>query len=135
MKKSLLISVKEEYTNKILSGEKTIELRKCIPNVSPGDEVLIYCTAPIKAIVGRATVKNVIVHSPNQMWKLHSSKLGISKLAFIDYYNNHKKAIGIVLTDVKKMQKNIELNQLRNRLPNFSPPQTYKYFLNFRFFN
>jgi len=135
MKKSLLISVKEEYTNKILSGEKTIELRKCIPNVSPGDEVLIYCTAPIKAIVGRATVKDVLVHSPNQMWKLHSAKLGISKLAFMDYYNNHGKAIGIVLTDVKKMQKTIELKQLRNRLPNFSPPQTYKYILNFRLSN
>jgi predicted transcriptional regulator len=131
MKKYLFISVKEEYTNRILEGTKEIELRKSRPNVSPGDYVIIYCTSPVKAIVGIAQVQEIVTHSPLRMWKLYSKKLGIEKRDYEAYYKDSERAIGIVLSDVKKLSYSICLSLIREQLPSFTPPQTYKYFINF----
>lgn len=131
MRKYVFISIKEVYTNLIFEGSKKIELRKSKPNVSPGDYVIIYCTSPVKAIVGIATVQEVIVLSPERMWKLHSKKLGIKKSDYFDYYDNCGKAIGIILSEVQKLSYSICLTHIKEKLPSFTPPQTYKYFLNF----
>jgi predicted transcriptional regulator len=131
MKKYLFISVKEEYTNRIFDGTKKIELRKAKPNVTPGDHIIIYCTSPIKAIVGVATVKEIIAYSPQRMWKIHSKDLGISKSAYLKYYGNSERAIGIVLSEVEKLNYTICLSLIKEQLPSFTPPQTYKYFINF----
>ena len=131
MSKYLFISIREEYTNRIFEGTKKIELRKSKPNVIPGDKVIIYCTSPVKAIVGIAHVKGIIIHKPNTMWKLHSKVLGIDRQSYLDYYGDSEKAIGIVLSKPKKLVNNISLNLIKERVPSFTPPQTYKYFLNF----
>lgn len=131
MSKYVFISIREEYTARILEGKKKIELRKSRPNVVPGDHVIIYCTSPVKAIVGVAKVQEVIVHSPLTMWRLHSKKLGIKRKDYFDYYGDSNKAIGIVLSDVRKLGYTICLSLIKKQLPTFTPPQTYRYFLNF----
>lgn len=130
-KKYLFISIKEEYVNQILEGTKQIELRKSRPKVSAGDHIIIYCTSPVKAIVGTAQIDDVITHSPRQMWQLHSHRLGIRKKEYFEYYNNADKAIGIVLSDVQRLCFNICLSVIKKQLPAFTPPQTFKYFQNF----
>lgn len=42
--KSILISIKPEYVEKILNGEKTIEIRKTMPKCKLPCKVYIYCT-------------------------------------------------------------------------------------------
>jgi predicted transcriptional regulator len=131
MKKYLFISIKEQYVNRIFDGTKQIELRKSRPNVNMGDHVIIYCTSPVKAIVGVAKVQSVISHTPQQMWKLHSKRLGIERSDYFNYYEHVDKAIGIVLSDVERLSYEICLSHIKEQLPKFSPPQTYKYFMNF----
>jgi predicted transcriptional regulator len=131
MSRYLFISVKEEFTEKILQGTKSIELRKVRPNVLSGDHVIIYCTSPVKAIVGVAKLEQIISHKPNEMWKLHSSKLGIDKKGFDEYYNKSEKAVGLVLTNARRLNQKIELKTIRKVHPKFSPPQTYRYFEKF----
>ena len=131
MKKYLFISVKQEYANKILSGEKTIELRKSKPNISKGDHVIIYSTSPVKAILGIAQVGDLLSYSPGKMWKLHSKDLGISRKDFINYYSDSQKSIGIVLRNITKYEYVIHLETIKKIAPKFSPPQTFKYFKDF----
>lgn len=131
MKKYLLVSVKQHYTDQILQGSKTIELRKSRPSVSSGDSIIIYCTSPVKAIVGVATIENVITHTPDEMWRLHSRKLGITKSDFFGYYENSDKAIGIVMSHIVRLPEQIQLSSIKQSIPTFSPPQTYRYFVKF----
>lgn len=44
MKTAVLISVKPEWCEKIVSGEKTIEIRKTRPKIQPPFKCYIYCT-------------------------------------------------------------------------------------------
>ena len=45
MSKAVLISIRQEWVEKILSGEKTLEVRKTHPKLETPFKVYIYCTA------------------------------------------------------------------------------------------
>lgn len=45
MTKAVLISIRPEWVDKILSGEKTLEVRKTRPKLEAPFKVYIYCTA------------------------------------------------------------------------------------------
>lgn len=45
MDKAVLISIRPEWVEKILAGEKTLEVRKNSPNMETPFKVYIYCTA------------------------------------------------------------------------------------------
>lgn len=45
MAKAVLISIRPEWVEKILSGEKTLEVRKTRPNMGTPFKCYIYCTA------------------------------------------------------------------------------------------
>jgi len=48
MNKAVLISIRLEWVEKILNGEKTIEIRKTMPKCELPCKVYIYCTKPKK---------------------------------------------------------------------------------------
>ena len=46
MAKSVMISIRPEWVQKILSGEKTVEVRKTAPKIATPFKCYIYCTKP-----------------------------------------------------------------------------------------
>lgn len=127
--KYLFIAVKPEYAKKLISGEKDIELRKMKPNVQPGDYVIIYASAPVKAVWGLGKIKSIIECNPSALWKKYSSRLGIDKQSYCSYYEGYLNAIGIEF-DIIKAITPIKLEELRKVDPNFHPPQIYRYVTN-----
>lgn len=130
MSQFLFVSIKPEYAFKIISKQKTIELRKNRPKVKNGDYVLIYATVPIKAIIGFGKIKNILEYTPERMWEENSSKLGIDKVAYDKYYFGANKAIGIEISSVCKFKVGFLLKDIKKLYPTFSPPQTYRYISN-----
>ncbi len=128
-RKYLFIAVKPEYANKLISGKKDIELRKTKPNVQTGDYVIIYASAPVKAVVGFGKIKAIITCSPQEMWYEYSGRLGINELNFFSYYEGYKKATGIEFEMIKPVTP-IGLLDLRKTDPYFHPPQIYRYVTN-----
>lgn len=127
MNKALFISVKPEFVEKIFNGQKAIELRKSVPGVENGDMVIIYSSSPIMAIIGTATIKEIISTTPTKMWSEHSTKLGIDKKRYLEYYNGKQVAVGIVLKGKEKLENPISLKEFRKKFSRFQPPQTFRY--------
>ncbi len=127
--KYLFISVKPEYAKKLVSGQKDIELRKIKPHVQQGDYVIIYASAPIKAILGMGKIKSIIECSPSFLWENYSERLGITRTNYFSYYDGHQKSVGIELEMIKPIIP-IELVELKQIDPNFHPPQIYRYITN-----
>lgn len=127
--KYLFIAVKPEYANKLISGKKDIELRKMRPHVKQGDYVIIYASAPVKAVLGFGKIKQIIECNPESMWERYSNRLGINKQSYFSYYNGYHKAIGIEFDMIKSVSP-IRLEDLRKVDPNFQPPQIYRYVTN-----
>lgn len=125
----LLISVKPEFAEKIISGAKTIELRKSAPKkVNKENYILIYVTSPVKELWGICKINNIIKDNPISFWENYGSKTGITEEQYKEYYKKSKNAYGIELKEVRNFSKySIELKHLKKAFPNFMPPQTYTY--------
>lgn len=125
----LIISVKPEYAKKILTGEKTIELRKSAPKkVGVNDFLFLYVTSPIMELWGIYQIENIIKEVPQKLWMNHGEKTGINKTEFTSYFSKSKNAYGIQLKEIKNFSNlSIKLNDLKKVIPGFMPPQTYSY--------
>jgi predicted transcriptional regulator len=125
--KVLILSIKPEFVEQIFNGTKTIELRKVMPSVKIGDTVIVYCTVPVKAIVGICKINNILQESPLNIWSKYSNKLGVTDKQFWEYYKNSNKSVGIFLEGVCKLDFEIPLSEIKKLHPTFQPPQCFKY--------
>lgn len=120
-----LFSIKQEYTDKIYSKEKKVELRRQNINTKKGDKCLIYTTSPVKKITGTFTVKEKLRLPINLLWRKTKEIAGISKKKFFEYFEGCKKGTAIFFEQVKRLIHAISLNELRRIKRGFMPPQSY----------
>lgn len=123
----LLMSIKPTYIQKILEGEKTVELRRTRPKLSQGDLIVFYASSPQKAIRGAATVGRIIEGTPAEVWATNSGKVGIAKRDYDTYFSGSKKAFGIMLETVWAYANPIGIDAMRGLFDNFMPPQSFRY--------
>jgi predicted transcriptional regulator len=124
---TLFISIRPTFANKILSGVKTIELRRVRPSIAPGDTVLIYSTSPVMALLGSAKVDEILSGTPRKIWGQVKEHAGVSCEEFNEYFSGAAIAIGIRLCAIQRLSEPISLRELRKRWPWLRPPQSYRY--------
>ncbi|MDD3336477.1 MAG: hypothetical protein PHI98_13350 [Eubacteriales bacterium] len=121
---SILLSIKPEYVNRILTGSKKYEFRKRLAN-RPIEKILIYSTAPIMQIVGEVQIAETISASPTALWELTKENAGITRDKFREYFKGCKTAYAYRLGQVTaysppKALSDFNLDQ---------PPQSFRYIL------
>jgi predicted transcriptional regulator len=127
MKTNLLISVRPEYAIKILSREKTVELRRRFPELEGQDaNALIYSSSPVSAIVGRARILEVTRLSVSQIWADHRDRACISRRAFYDYFAGLRFGFAIFLSDAAWLNRQLSAAHIEKRY-GIVPPQSYRY--------
>ena len=107
----MLLSIKPEYVNKIVTGKKKYEYRKfhCREDI---DTIVIYATTPIKRVVGEAPVTSIIEGCVEEVWNKTFSSGGISKAAFEEYYKNKNTAVAYKLGEVITYDEPLELSDV-----------------------
>lgn len=126
-KRVLLVSVKPAYAELLLSGVKTVELRRVRPNVELGALVLIYASSPAMEMVGTAKVDAVSSGALDDIWDHHASATGITRTAYDSYFAGRDTAVAIRLVEVRRLQRGVPLAELRQRVSGFRPPQSFRY--------
>lgn len=124
---TLLISVHPQYADLILSGVKTVELRRTRPRITAGGQVLVYASAPRMALVGGFEVDGLIEASPAMLWKQVKTTAGVTKAVFDNYFAGADHAYGILVKRVWSIWPSVPLARLRRSMPGFHPPQSYRY--------
>lgn len=117
-----IISIRPAYADAILAGTKTVELRRRAPIIVAGTRLWIYATRPVAAIVGFATIKNIVKSRPAAIWRAHRAKAGVDRAAFKAYFQGTDQAVAIELGNTRRVHP-ISLEQLRRIRPRFHPPQ------------
>lgn len=116
--------IKPIYSEKILSGEKTYELRKKLPNCNI-EYILIYSTLPIGKVVGYAKVKAFHKKTVDELWWKIASKFGgIERHDYFNYFSEDKFAYAIELNEVKKFLEPFGVKEINQ---NFKVPQSFCY--------
>lgn len=122
----MLVSIKPHHVAQILTGTKTVELRRTKPDVRPGQPVAIYATAPVSSVVATCVVANVTTGNPGELADALLPDAAVTRNEYDAYFRGSDQAVGIHLVNVKPLCEHIALNEIRNRA-HFTPPQTWHF--------
>lgn len=120
----VLLSIKPEYADKILSGEKRFEFRKSIFKKEGIRTVIIYATMPVGKVIGEFNIKNILSDKPEFIWDRTRDLSGITKSFFDSYFYERSKAYAIEVESVKKYDTPICLSDIKTGL---KAPQSFTY--------
>jgi len=120
---NVLLSIRPEYTEKILSGEKLYEFRKRKPKQRI-DKVFIYESSGSRKILGWFSVKKIHSGSPEEIWERCSNEGGIKREAYLDYCNSNKTVYALQIDRIVRFDKPIDPYDM---IPDFKPPQSFEY--------
>lgn len=120
----ILLSIKPQYVEKIISGEKKYEYRKKEFKRKDIDTIIVYSSGNIRKLVGEIKFKRILCDTPSLIWELTRTEAGMPERSFMDYYMNKDKAYAIVIDSFQpyKTYLNIE-----DKYPGVKPPQSFRY--------
>ena len=102
--KALLLSIKPEYVERILCGDKKFEYRKRLAR-EKADLIFIYSTAPEMKVVASVEVLGSVSTSPTALWEQTKNFAGISRTKYREYFHGCKTAHAYKLGSVKVFDK------------------------------
>lgn len=114
----VLLSLQPVWSDKIFSGEKTVELRRNRSGCEPGSPIAIYTSYPRKKLDGTCVVSEVINLPLDELWEVTKGDCGCSRDEFNNYFKGKTEGFGIRLKDVKRIEP--------KDLP-FAGPQSFRY--------
>jgi predicted transcriptional regulator/predicted XRE-type DNA-binding protein len=125
--RDVVLSVRPQYSEQIIRGKKTVELRRRFPLSAPrGTIAYIYCTAPVRAMVGSAEITGVKKLPVSEIWKKYGANASIEKKEFNLYFEGLKEGFALKFTNARPLRRQLELSELRERF-GFEPPQSFLY--------
>jgi len=127
MTRALLLSVHPKFADRIFEGDKTAEVRRVRPSVSPGDLLCFYVSSPEKALRGCALVDRVDAGGLGWLWRKVNGSTGLTSREYGDYCRGARAAYAIHFSCVQEFPAPVTLADLRSLWSGFHPPQIYRY--------
>lgn len=120
----VLFSIKPEYADKILSGEKKFEFRKSIFKNPGVTTVVIYATKPLGKVVGEFDIERILASCPESLWIKTEKHSGITRDFFNEYFKNRDLAFAIKVKSARRYKNPLDLIDV---LPTNTAPQSFCY--------
>lgn len=120
----VLMSIKPEFVDRIISGEKSYEFRRVLYKRNDISRIVVYASSPVCRIVGEIEVASLITDTPENLWQKTKDKAGISEQFFFSYFSGRDKAHAI---EVKAFHPYEEHINLKDKYPSLVPPQSFCY--------
>lgn len=118
----VLLSIKPEFVEKIISGEKKFEYRRLIFKKDV-KSVIIYASSSWKAVIGEFFVEDILTEDLDILWNLTKKYSGIDEEFFWKYFQGKEKGHAIKIGKLILYQKKLDLKKDFGILP----PQSYVY--------
>ncbi len=123
----VLLSIRPEHADNIIEGVKTVEFRRRFPADARvrGATVWIYSTAPVKQVIGVATVMSVERLALPKLWTSHHDAGAVDRHVFDDYFAGVTEGHAILLSGIRKLATTVAADDLKAL--DFSAPQSYRF--------
>lgn len=121
----IILSIKPEFSQKILSGEKLFEFRKRIFSRQDIDTAIIYATKPVGKVVGEFHIQKVISAEPDKLWEITKLESGITRDYYFEYFKNSKLAFALCVDNPVTYDVPMDLKSMYPTIK--QPPQSFIY--------
>jgi len=105
----VLLSIKPEYAEKILSGYKKYEFRKKLFKNPMVKKVIIYASSPIQKVVGEFDIEYILSLEPETLWEKTERYSGVDKEFYDSYFNGKEIGHAIKVKKTKRYRKQLDL--------------------------
>jgi predicted transcriptional regulator len=116
VRRDVLMSIRPEYADAILSGSKLYELRRRRPSFGPGSRVIVYSSSPDQQLLGTFEAGSIHEAAPVALWRLVAGQAGVDRSTYDDYFEGCTTAYAIEV----RMPTRLKPAALK-----FRPPQSY----------
>lgn len=120
----ILMSIRPPYVDMLVSGCKTVEIRKRAVRAPAGARIWIYATSPRQQVVASARLEGVVVETPEKIWRAFGDRIGIDRSEFDAYVGETELVAALCLTEVTELDAPL---CPRGDKPAFRPPQSYAF--------
>lgn len=124
MQTSVLLSIKPEFAERILSGRKKFEFRRVIFREKNISKVVIYASSPVQRVVGEFEVGDIIALNRRKLWARTKLSSGIRKAYFDQYFMGCVTAFAIQVKRPKRYAVPLKLELACGWT---RPPQSFRY--------
>jgi predicted transcriptional regulator/GNAT superfamily N-acetyltransferase len=122
----VLFSIQPQFGRQIMSGSKTIEIRRRFSEKWKGQRAVFYASEPSGALLGQAHIGNVHRASPDEIWKQYHEAIGCDYEYFSSYVHGCEEIFAIELENADPLVQPIYSSTLRRySLQSLTPPQSY----------
>lgn len=122
----LLMSVKPEFAEQIMTRKKTVELRRKFSTRWLNHRINIYATAPVMSLMGEARIAGVVANKPEVIWERFHDQIGCTREEFNAYAAGTEELYAIELDDVRPYRDRLSLVQISRWVnESLAPPQSY----------
>jgi predicted transcriptional regulator len=119
----VLLSIKPEYAEKILSGEKKYEFRRAIFKDQSIKIVVIYASSPIRKVIGEFDIEYIITQNLDKLWEHTKQHSGIDKEFYDTYFCGKEVGHAIKVKQSRRYQEHQDLDDYAIK----HPPQSFLY--------
>lgn len=120
----VLLSIKPQYVEKIISGEKRYEFRKKEFKRKDINTIVVYSSGNVRKLVGEITFTSILCDTPSIIWQKTQAKSGMTEDCFMQYYMNKDKAYAIAIDSFRPYKEPIDIIA---KYPGVKAPQSYRY--------
>lgn len=120
----ILLSIKPQYVDKIVSGEKKYEFRKTIFKRKQVDKIVVYSSGKVGKLIGEIKFTTILSDTPLNIWNITKEKAGLSKGDFFDYFRNKEIAHAI---KIESFEPYCHAISIQEKYPGVNPPQSFVY--------
>jgi len=124
MHRTVLLSIKPEFAEKILNGQKGFEFRRTLFKDETVTKVIVYASRPVCRVIGEFEVDGVLSMSMHALWRRTRQGAGVSWLVFSEYFEGKEECHAI---RVANPMRYAEPKPLREAVGLSRPPQSFAY--------
>lgn len=118
-----LLSIHPRHAEALMAGTKRVELRRT-PVRDDTTHVIVYATAPVKAVVGWFQVEGVDVDSQTGIWNTHRHVSGVTRGEFRNYFAGAARASAIRVAAAHRLETPLSIDAIAGVK---RPPQSFQY--------
>ncbi len=109
----VVLSLRPRFAEAILTGVKTVELRRTVPKIVIPTRALLYAASPTRALLGTCVITSVRSAGLAALWQEYGPRSELSFDEFQQYFEGVAKGTALALSEPQALSQPIPLQDLR----------------------